>query len=256
MVLPVAHEARLLNPGSGALVPLAAFKPAVKLAATFCFAFCVSLLSKHSTAALACCMALLVAIAGRLPYSNLLRKLVPINIFFIFLWIFLPISFSSGTFSLSRSGLELAALITLKSNAIALMLLALLGTSSVSESCRGLLALRAPEKLVTLLLLTYTNLFRMKDEYERLSTAAKLRGFTPGKTLAGYKAIAYLAAMLLVRSWQRSLRVHAAMRLRGFSGRYPLLELPPAVPYSPYGVFFLLALCLGAFTLLFADRLL
>lgn len=216
--------------------PLTVFSPAVKLAATFIFAICVSLLTRPSLALAACVIAFSFAMAGRLSLVWLLRKLLPINFFFIFLWFLLPLHFSSGTLTLSLTGVKLAALITLKGNAVALLLLALVGTSTASESCRGLLTLRLPEKLVTLVLLTYANLSQMQREYDKIVAAAKLRCFVPTKSLATYKTTAYLVAMLLVRSWQRSQRVNKAMRLRGFSGRYPLLALPPEIPYSERGV--------------------
>lgn len=214
--------------------PLSVFSPAAKLAATFIFTICVSLLTKHSLALAACSIALFFAILGRLSLPKLLRKLLPINFFFLFLWLFLPLNISSGSLSFSLSGIKLAALITLKGNAVAIFLLAVVGTSTVSESCRGLLTLCLPEKLVTLVLLTYANLAQMQREYDNILDAAKLRCFVPKKSFATYRTTAYLVAMLLIRSWQRSQRVNKAMRLRGFSGRYPLLALPPSIPYSRY----------------------
>ena len=242
-----------LEPGTPAVLPLPSFPPAAKIATAFTFSVCVSLLSKHGAAIAACCIPILLAVAGRLPVKILLRRLIPINIFFVFLWVFLPIHLSAGALTLSRSGFELAALITLKGNAVAAMLLVLLGTSTVGESCRGLLQLQLPEKLVTLLLLTYSNLAHMMREYTKIMTAAKLRGFNPTSSLACCKTTAYLVAMLLVRSWQRSQRVDKAMRLRGFAGHYPLLELPPVIPYNKYGVFFFMSVCFCLILLLFAD---
>lgn len=249
----MTYESTLLKTEKNAPLALGAFAPAPKIAAVFCFAVCVSLLTKHSIAFIACCAPFLLAAVSGLSFKSLVRRLLPVNFFFIFLWLFLPVSLSSGTLSLSHSGAELAALITLKGNAVAAMLLVLLGTSSVSASCRGLLKLRLPEKFVTLLLLSYSNLSHMTEEYAKTSAAAKLRGFVPGKRLSSYKTIAYLAAMLLVRSWQRSQRINKAMRLRGFSGQYPLLELPSDVPYSKYGTFFCICISLGSFMLLLAN---
>ena len=235
-------------------LPLATLPPAAKLAAAFSFAVAVSLLSSHAVALAACAVPLLLAIAGRLLLVQLAKKLIPVNFFFIFLWIFLPLRLSPDTyFSYTQSGVELAALITLKGNAIAATLLILLGTSTVSETCRGLLKLRLPEKLVTLLLLTYTNLAYMKGEYAKISTAAKLRGFTPTRTWHSYKTTAYLVAMLLIRSWQKAQRVGKAMRLRGFSGQYPLLDLPPATPYNSHGTLFCSSLCIISVLLIFTD---
>ena len=249
----MAPDSATLEPGASAVLPLPSFAPAAKIAAAVAFSVCASLLSRHGTALAACCIPFLLAVAGRLPVKTLLRRLVPINFFFIFLWAFLPIRLSAGALMLSGSGFELAALITLKGNAVAAMLLTLVGTSTVGESCRGLLRLRLPEKLVTLLLLTYSNLAHMMKEHAKIAAAAKLRGFTSASSLAGCKTAAYLAAMLLARSWQRSGRVGNAMRLRGFSGKYPLLELPPAIPYNKYGSRFFMSVCFGSILLLFID---
>ncbi|MGL4667741.1 MAG: energy-coupling factor transporter transmembrane component T family protein [Saezia sp.] len=247
------HDLATLKPTAATTcLPLAAFHPATKLVACFVFAFCISLLSHHTLALMACTIPLCLAVAGRLSLTTLAKKHWPVNFFFIFLWLFLPLHFSSGSFSFSRSGVELAALITLKGNAIATMMLVLLGTSTIGEICRGLLKLHLPEKLVTLLLLTHANIAYMMASYATISSAAKLRGFVSTRSLASYKTSAYLAAMLLVRSWQRAQRVTKAMRLRGFSGQYPLLQLPPAVSYH-HATLFLVNISLISATLLIAN---
>lgn len=250
------RESALFKPQTTALVTLAAVPPAIKIAAVLGYAVCASLLQGHGAALAASSLPWLLALAGRLPLGLLARRLVPVNIFFVFFWLFLPINMASGSLAFSRSGVELAALITLKGNAVAAMLLVLLGSSTVSESCRGLLRLHVPEKLVTLLLITYSNLAHMHREYATILAAAKLRGFVAGKTLSSYKTTAWLAAMLLVRSWQRAQRVNKAMLLRGFSGQYPLLELPPAVPYNAHGMLFFAVLGFLSAALLLVDVLL
>ena len=46
----------------------------------------------------------------------------------------------------------------------------------------------------------------------------KIRGFQPRTNLHTYRSYAYLAAMLLVRSYDRADRVFQAMLCRGFHG--------------------------------------
>ena len=237
-------------------LPLATLPPTAKLAAGFSFAIAASMLSHHAIALIACLIPLLLALGGRLPLLTLGKKLIPINFFFIFLWVFLPLKLSLTGLEYTRTGVELAALITLKGNAIAATLLILLGTSTVSQTCRGLLKLHLPEKLVTLLLLTYTNLAYMKEEYTKIANAAKLRGFTPARSWHSYKTTAYLIAMLLIRSWQKAQRIGKAMRLRGFSGKYPLLDLPPSPPYSNCGILFFSSLCIISVLLILANTVL
>ena len=250
----MAFEAALAAAPTDAPLPLGLVPPAKKLAAAAIFSLAVSLLAHPLTAACAVFVPATLVAAGRLSPFTVLRKLLPVNVFFLFLWVFLPLNISSGSLHFSQSGLSHAALITLKGNAIAATLLALAGTSSISASCRALVTLRVPEKLVTLLLLTYGNLAFMADEAARLFAAAKLRGFIPRTSWASYKTFGYLTAMLLLRSWQRSQRVGKAMRLRGFAGRFPLLEdalTPPA--FTATGNCLLLAICVVTGLLLTAD---
>lgn len=240
---PLAHAA-------GALVPLAALPAAPKLAAAFLFALSVSFLSRPGSAAAACVMPLALALLARAPLRRLARRLAPVSIFCLLLWLLLPLGQALGT--PMRQGVELAALVTLKSHAVAAMLLLLPGTSNVSASCRGLLRLRVPDKLVTLLLLTHANLARLHDEHARLAAAARLRGAFSGRLTARYATAACLAAMLLVRAWERTQRVKDAMRLRGFAGRYPLLDTEPAASVARTALV-PVAVSLGAAALLLAD---
>ena len=48
----------------------------------------------------------------------------------------------------------------------------------------------------------------------------KIRSFKPGTNLHTYRSYAYLAAMLLVRSYDRADRVYQAMICRGFHGTF------------------------------------
>jgi cobalt/nickel transport system permease protein len=92
----------------------------------------------------------------------------------------------------------------------------------------GLHRLGVPAKLVYLLLITYRYLFVMEQEFQRLKRAAQIRGFTPRTDLHTYRTYAYLIGMLLVRAATRSERVHQAMVLRGFCGRFYSLAEHPA----------------------------
>jgi len=48
----------------------------------------------------------------------------------------------------------------------------------------------------------------------------KIRGLQPGTNIHTYRSYAYLAAMLLVRSYDRANRVFQAMLCRGFHGTF------------------------------------
>lgn len=247
-----------------AWLPLQELDPAPKLLAAFAFAVLVSALRTPAAAAAASLPPLCIALAGRLPMRDLFRRLVPVNLFFLFLWLFLPLSldrnaidiiFQIGPLAFRRAGAVLALVITLKGNAIALAVLVLAGTSGINASGHVLLRLRLPAKLVTLILLTYSNIQLMRREAARLHEAAKLRGFTPATSLKAYRTYAYLAAMLLIRSWERAERVALAMRLRGFCGKFPLLESNEHLSeHRLKGMLLAGGICLFGVILLAADK--
>ena len=52
----------------------------------------------------------------------------------------------------------------------------------------------------------------------------KVRCFTPKTNRHTYRSLAYLAGMLIARSFDRSERIHQAMLCRGFDGRFWILD--------------------------------
>jgi cobalt/nickel transport system permease protein len=176
-------------------------------------------------------LALAVAILARLPLKPLLRRLVPLNILMLLLFLTLPVEFPGreafriGSVVYTTEGLWRTTVIAAKANAIVLLLTALLATIELNRLGHALEQLGVPDKLVQLLHFTVRYLDLLHHEYHRLTTAMKVRGFQPRANLATCRALGYLAGMLLVRSHDRSERVMHAMRCRGFNGRFHSLEL-------------------------------
>jgi len=157
---------------------------------------------------------------GRFPWREVCKRLVPVNGFAVFMCIMLPWKLGD-TESL---GLKLALDITLKANAIMLLLLGLIATSQMNHLFHALAHWHVPDKLIHLFLFFYRYLHVLHREYHRLSLAMKARGFTPRTNLHTYRSYAWLVGMLLVRSYDRSQRVYQAMLCRGFTGTYWLLD--------------------------------
>jgi len=176
----------------------------------------------------------LTLLAGLRPLA-VIRRLAVVNVFIVFLWLFLPFSVPSpppetallnlGPLAASREGVDLALLITIKSNAIVLTLLALMATIPMQDLGPAMQRLKVPEKLCHILLFTYRYLFVIHQEYQTMRRAMAVRGFTPGTNSHTYRSMAWMMGMLLVRSWDRAERVHNAMRCRGFRGRFHSLAL-------------------------------
>jgi cobalt/nickel transport system permease protein len=176
--------------------------------------------------------ALGVGLAGlfstRLPWRLLARRMLAVNIFVVLLWVFLPwrVGWDNGGWQvgLDPEGLRLALLISLKTNAVFTILMALLGTGRVDYIFHALDHFKAPAKLVNLFLFFYRYLHVMRREQTRLVWAMKVRGFKPGNNLHTWRTYASLLGMLLVRSYDRAERVYQAMLCRGFSGTLWLLD--------------------------------
>jgi cobalt/nickel transport system permease protein len=177
-------------------------------------------------------MALALAWLGlaRLPWPKVLAKLLVVNSFVFFLWFVLPLTYPGdpvwqfGPFVATHQGVALTALITLKSNAIIIGLIALIATVPVITLGQAMHTMYLPDKLCHLLLFTYRYLYVFELEFQRLVQAMKIRGFQPHTNLHTYRSYAYLAAMLLVRSFDRAQSVYQAMVCRGFHGVFYSLK--------------------------------
>jgi cobalt/nickel transport system permease protein len=84
--------------------------------------------------------------------------------------------------------------------------------------------LGVPDKLVHLMLFSVRYFDVLRREYLRLAAALKIRGFQPRMNRHTYRAYGHLVGMLLVRSLDHSERIVAAMKCRGFRGRFYLLD--------------------------------
>jgi cobalt/nickel transport system permease protein len=156
------------------------------------------------------------------------KKLLAINVFLVFIWLLLPFSFSYpgeiiyvlGPLKVTREGLNLSILLSLKALAITLGALALTGASGAFDLLNGAKSLGAPEKMVALVLLMTRYISVIGQEYERSRQAMRIRGFRPGTNLHTLRSFANLAGLLLVRGLDRAERVQAAMLCRGYNGRF------------------------------------
>jgi cobalt/nickel transport system permease protein len=84
--------------------------------------------------------------------------------------------------------------------------------------------LHVPRVLIHLMLLTVRYLFLLADEFIRLRTALRVRGFRNRADLHSWRTIGQVAGTLLVRGHDRAERVHQAMRCRGFNGSFQCLH--------------------------------
>jgi len=204
----------------------------VKLIPALAITLILALSSSFLVTGTGCILTGVLLTLSRPDPGLLLRRICSVNIFTLFLWFTLPLTYG-GTktlpfffLDLSLDGIRVATLITLKTNGILFCFLALLATSTVASLGHGLEKLGMPRKLTFLLLFSYRQLFVIHQEYLRLQRAARLRGFIPANSLHTYRTYSHLFGMTLVKSWNRAERVHQAMVLRGFNGTLIPLNQP------------------------------
>jgi cobalt/nickel transport system permease protein len=158
------------------------------------------------------------------------KRLLPLNVVLLLLVALLPLStrgtplLECGPLNFSREGFLLAGTIAVKGNAILLMLLVLLGTMDATTLGHALNHLHVPDKLSHLLLFTVRYIDVLHRESLRLRAAMRVRGFRPRVSLHTYRSYGHLVGMLLVRSFDRAERIVAAMKCRGFRGHFYLLD--------------------------------
>lgn len=204
--------------------------PRVKFLASVPYVFVIALMDGLMGPSLALLASALLTASARLNPGKLLQRLLAVNLFIALLWVFLPFTypgealFAVGPLRASREGLLYALSITLKSNAIVLATIAMLGTSGIFSLAHALVHLRVPTKLVHLFFFFYRYISVLHEEYHRLRDAMRIRCFRAGTNVHTYRSLAYLLGMLIVRSYERSQRIYWAMLCRGFKDRFPVMS--------------------------------
>jgi len=204
--------------------------PRFRVLAAAAFALVVVLSHQFTPLLAGLALALVVAVLAKLSLRRTFRRVIAMDMFMIFLIIMLPFTtpgeamFSVAGFGASWDGLAHALQITLKANAVILIMLSLLGTLDASTLGHAMASLRVPDKLVHLMLFTVRYLDVIGQEYKRMRRAMQARAFVMRSNAHTWRSIGYLVGMLLVHSLERSERIIAAMKCRGFNGKFYLLD--------------------------------
>lgn len=200
--------------------------PRLKIVVAFITAFIIALTNDLITLYCFLFLAIILIINSKIKPKFLFKKLLMINFFIIIIWIFIPFTFPGevlftfGKLSLTAEGINYALKITLRSNSIMLLIISLLTTNTMSDIIHALYRLKVAEKLIYLFFFVYRYLHIIKKEYNSLNEAMKMRAFKAKTNLHTYKSYAYLIAMLLIKSYERSQKVYEAMICRGFKGKF------------------------------------
>ncbi len=200
--------------------------PRVKIICALAWSFLVAALDDITLGIVALAVSAVLVVCARWNLADLLRRLGLVNVFVLFMWLMIPFSFSSpgevvasfGFLKVTREGLDLMILLTLKTNAIVIALIALLVSSPLFVLAQAGRSLGISAKLIDLFLLTTRYIYVIFDQYQALRQAMRLRGFRLNLSKNALNGVANLLGSLLVRSLDRAERIHRAMLCRGYTG--------------------------------------
>lgn len=191
--------------------------------------------------------------ASGIPWHALRRRLAVPGAVIAAIVIFLP--FISGQTTLAalgpiriyQEGVELSLLIAVRLICIVTLAFIMFGTDTFVRTILALRALRFPDIMADMVLLTYRYLHEISAFFAQMQLAARLRGFQ-GRTFSRQNigVLAALVGHLFIRSYEKSERVYKAMVLRGYGAGQVQRDLfqATAADYGKTAVSVLLALTL------------
>ena len=143
----------------------------VKIIVVMFFSIIVAVLKAFVPLLSALMLGFCILLLTRIPIRELVRRLIPVNMFILFLWIFLPFSitgeslFTVGPLVCTYEGILYALRISIKSNAIMAMLIMLVTSDSILNLGHAMNELKVPKKIVQLLFFTYRYVHVIYWEY-------------------------------------------------------------------------------------------
>jgi cobalt/nickel transport system permease protein len=160
---------------------------------------------------------------SKLPLPFLRSRLQTPGFFILFLVVLLPFITGStplitvGPLTIYVEGLSSAILLAVRFICILTLTVILFGTDTFLNAIRAMRALKFPDTLADITLLTYRYIFEVGNTFAQLRVAVRLRGFRNNRfSLQTISVLASLLGNMLVRSYEQSDRVYKAMILRGY----------------------------------------
>ena len=204
--------------------------PRARVAAAAALSVCVAVAQGLPACLIGLALGILLLLAARPDLRDLGQRAAAVNIFLLFLWCITPWTtpghavWSLGPLTVTREGLWLSLLVSLKANAICAVFTALTTGMDIATLGHALRGLGCPRRLVWLILFMGRYIRVIHGEWHSLMTAARLRCFVPKSNAHTWRTLATLLGLLLVRSHDRARRVHEAMLLRCFTGSFRALD--------------------------------
>ncbi len=124
------------------------------------------------------------------------------------------------------AGIVPAALVACKGYCAALLLAFLTESTPLAQILWAMRKLGSPESLNLILGMMYRYTALLEEEWAKLERARNSRTVRPLAVGQMFGIYGRQLGVLLIRSWERAERVHAAMLARGFQGSWPIWNSP------------------------------
>lgn len=199
------------------------WEPRTRLLALLLLAFAISSVTRLELLPLVMLPALLAAWGSRTGLMTWWRRLRYPSLLVLAMVALLPWLtgstplWSGSGLAMTVEGSTLAVLILVRFYAILILAMALLGSAPLLTHLHALQRLGVPDLFVDMTLLVVRHLQLLTLDLQQMHRAMRVRGHDP--RCFSWRALqlhAWLLGGLLVRSHERSARVYAAMRLRGY----------------------------------------
>lgn len=209
--------------------PLHQLDPRAKLLTTAIFIISVVSFSKYEVARLLPFFlypAVLIGM-GKLPLGFLLRKLLIVSPFVLFIGIFNPwldrtVLLQFGSLNITGGWLSFISLLLRFTLTVGAALI-LIASTGFATFCMALEKLGAPKIFAVQLLLLYRYLFILIGEAIRMMRAHGLRSFNR-KGKITFSVFLQMLGNLLLRTIDRAQRIHMAMLSRAFTGEIRIVR--------------------------------
>lgn len=196
-------------------------------------AICVAPLSSPRTVVVLSLLVVCLPVVTRLPLGRLARQLMPLVTFVALaavLLLIVPVPEEAGRNAvliwgsrLPASGVQFLVALAAKSVVVMTVSLSLTHRLGEREVLEGLIALRVPGRTASLCYLIVRSISGVSEETRRLIRGRDSRGKPRG--LRAVRVAGAMSQVLMVRLARRADTQAMALASRGFTGRFPLLDV-------------------------------
>ncbi len=201
--------------------------PRAKIISLLVLIFSIALAGGILPALAGLCVSIFLILISRIPLAHVAGFMKWPVIFLLPLAFFLPFTtegdclYSFQFLSVSRQGIFFSLLYLTRGLAAALLALLIVGTAPFTVTIKALQEMGLPASLTQIFLFAYRYVFLLNEEFSVMSRSLQCKGFVKRSDLKTARTLAMVFAMLLIRSYERSIAVYHAMLSRGYRGEIP-----------------------------------